>query len=356
MSTELIQRISRFIDNPESESFEALALAAFRFQFEHIPPFRRLCLARGAHPDTVPHWREIPAVPVAAFKSLELHAAPPVEIFRSSGTTGGNRSVHFHAFPDLYRQVIETSFPAFCLPPGDPLHGRPPMLALIPPRSLIDDSSLGFMVDHVLSTFGAEDSTYAFGASGVEPHIARLWCERQIAGNRPVLVLGTSFALVQWIDSLESGGHTLRLPEGSAVFDTGGFKGRSRELSYPELQVSLERHLAIHPRRIVREYGMTELTSQLYTGTLRQGSDLFTGPHWLRFQTLDPLTWAPASAGESGLVAIFDLANVGSAIHLLTQDIGKLEKGELRLLGRAGEAELRGCSLTAEQLAADHMV
>lgn len=352
MVVELIQRISRFVEDPRSDGFEDLAREAFRFQFENIPPYRRLCEARGILPDDLSSWRQVPAVPVMAFKSLALHAAPPKEVFRSSGTTGGDRSVHHHPFPDLYRRVIDASFPAFCLPAGDPLAGRPPMLAFVPTRAQVPDSSLGFMIDHVLRTFGAEGSVHALGPGGVDLPAAQTWCESRIAEGRPVLVIATSFALVQWLDALAAEARTLPLPEGSTVFDTGGLKGKTRELSRAELLEALESRLMIPPNRVVREYGMTELTSQLYTETLRGGSERFTGPHWVRAQVLDPVRSTPVPPGEPGLVAIFDLANVGSALHLLTQDTGRLDNGELHLLGRASGAELRGCSLTAEELAA----
>src|SRR5689334_1351221 len=118
----LRQRISRYLaevtESPESPGFEALALAAFAFQYERIAPYQRLCAARGATPATVTSWRAVPPVPAAAFRSLTLAADPAVEIFKSSGTTQGTeRSVHHQPYPDLYRQAIDASFPTFCLPP-----------------------------------------------------------------------------------------------------------------------------------------------------------------------------------------------------------------------------------------------
>src|SRR5262245_20318658 len=107
----ITDRISRFVQSPaapDAESFDELALAAFAFQFERIAPYRRLCAGRGVTPASVADWRQVPMVPAAAFKTLELAAAPTVEVFRSSGTTSGGevRSVHHHPYPDLYRQVI----------------------------------------------------------------------------------------------------------------------------------------------------------------------------------------------------------------------------------------------------------
>jgi hypothetical protein len=102
---------------------------------------------------------------------------------------------------------------------------------------------------------------------------------------------------------------------------------------------------------VVREYGMTELTSQAYTGALAGGDpDLFLPPHWMRVRILEPASLAEQPASQEGLITIFDLANLSSAVHLVTEDLGRSEGPGFRLTGRAAGAELRGCSLTVEEL------
>ncbi len=116
---DLVSRVQQFLTSPAGASFEELALAAFAWQHERIEPFRRLCEGRGVSPQTVTDWRQVPPVPAAVFKSLTLSAAPAepdAVTFRSSGTTAGERSVHHQPYPDLYRAVIDASFPRFCLP------------------------------------------------------------------------------------------------------------------------------------------------------------------------------------------------------------------------------------------------
>lgn len=345
----IVERVTRFLTAPESASFEELALAAFAWQFERVEPYRRLCERRGIGPDTVKSWREIPPVPTAAFKTLTLAAAPAVEVFRSSGTTAGEeqRSVHHQPFPDLYRAVIDASFPHFCLPYGGPL----PILSLIPSREQLPDSSLSFMADHILSRYGSPESLNAFGPRGVEAAKARSWAGARQREGRPVLVLATAFALLQWLDSLERLGLKFRLPPGSAVFETGGFKGRTTEVTREDLLERLQAWAGIPAAAVVREYGMTELTSQCYTGALLgESPDLFVAPHWVRVRILDPETLEEAPTGTPGLICVFDLGNLGSAVHLLTEDLGVAEEGGFRLLGRAAGAELRGCSLVVEEL------
>ncbi len=340
----ILDRVSRFVSDP-SASFDELALEAFAFQFERIEPYRRMCEGRGAVPGAVTDWRRVPPVPTAAFKSLTLAAEPAKEVFRSSGTTGEAKSVHHHPYPDLYRLTIDASFPRFCLPLGS----TAPMLSLIPTREQLPDSSLSFMIDHVLARWGTPESATAFGSRGVDVGKARSWAGSRQREGRPVLVLATAFALAQWLEGLERMGLRFRLPAGSAIFETGGFKGKTQELTREELAERVGAWLGVGS--IVREYGMTELTSQCYSRALLGGDPgLFVAPPWVRVRILDPATLEEAPAGTPGLIAVFDLANLGSAVHVLTEDLGVAEGEGFRLLGRAAGAELRGCSLVVEEL------
>ena len=342
-----LARITDFIADPNSGDFNELALAAFAFQCERIAPYRDLCDRRGIDPAALRDWRAIPAIPVTAFKSLELAVAPAVEVFHSSGTTGAERSTHHHPFPDLYRHTVDHSFPRSCLPAAAPV----PMLSLIGDRALLPDSSLAFMVEHVLRRWGSADSLTAFTRRGVETAKARSWLGARQRAGAPVLILATAFALVELLDALARIDLRFRLPPGSALFETGGYKGRTREIARPELHAMVSDRLGLPPERIVREYGMTELTSQCYTRSLQGGDpERFVPPHWVRARVLDPLTLAEAPAGTPGVLAILDLANLGSAVHLLTEDLGAADGEGFRLLGRAAGAELRGCSLAAEEL------
>lgn len=349
MTHPVVERIERFVQGDlQAGPFEDLALEAFAFQFGRSEPFRRLCQYNGVTPDSVDDWNQIPAIPNSAFRHFALHTAEPREVFRSSGTTSSTRSTHHHPFPDLYRKTIDCSFPKRCLSDEMREAGEVPILSLVPSRTTVPDSSLGFMVEHILQTWGTPESCVAFDETAVNSPQAVAWCAAQRDAGRPVLLIATAFALVQLF---EEAGDDLRLPEGSIVFETGGFKGKTRELSRAELRAEIETRLAVPPHRVVREYGMTELTSQFYTDVLRGGDgDLFVELPWLRARIVDPNTLTAVTPGATGLVGIFDLANVGSAIHLMTLDMGRAEEGGFRLLGRAAGANLRGCSLTVEEM------
>ena len=346
----LPDEIRRFVAGAEHTEAElaSLARAAFAYQYERLPAYRALCERAGRTPGNIDSWDDVPLVPAAAFATVELATDPPRETFRSSGTLGGERSVHRHPFPDLYRATVDASFPRFCLTPGE----HPPTLSLVAPRQVAPDSSLAFMAAHVLERFGGPGSAYGFGGRGIELGACRSWLGGRQRAGRPVLLFSTTFALAELVSRVERMNLHFRLPAGSVIFETGGFKARRRVVDRDELAAGVESWLGVPRERIVSEYGMTELTSQAYTETLAGGpADRFVTPGWMRVRALDPETLAPLPPGERGLLAFFDLANVGSAIHLLTEDLGRVDAdGGFFLDGRAADAELRGCSLLAEEL------
>lgn len=354
----LAERIARFVAEPSSGDFDALAAEAFAWQVERVPPLARLAESRGVVPGPGLDWRRIPAVPTSAYKTLRVTVADEgegggAETFRSSGTTGGeaSRSVHVHPFPDLYRATVDAAFPRFCLPRAAGAAGRPPMLALVPTRQERPDSSLSFMIDHVVRRWGGEASAWGLGPRGVDARAARSWLGARQREGRPVVVLATALALADLVAGLERLDLRFRLPAGSVIFETGGFKGREREVDPEALAAGVATRLGVPASSIVREYGMTELTSQLYTRALAGGDpELYVAPHQVRVRVVDPETLDEVAEGETGLVAVFDLANLSSAVHVLTEDLGRAEPGGLRLLGRAPGADLRGCSLTVEEL------
>jgi hypothetical protein len=170
-------------------------------------------------------------------------------------------------------------------------------------------------------------------------------------GAKPVLVLGTSFAYVHLLDALQNA--RFSLPTGSRLMQTGGFKGKSREVPADELRASLARTFGLPETHVVCEYGMTELSSQFYERTLLDPSaphGEYVEPPWARVVPVDPETLEPVSPGRVGLARIEDLGNVDSAFAVQTQDrVVRVERG-FRLLGRAPGAPPRGCSLAIDEL------
>jgi phenylacetate-coenzyme A ligase PaaK-like adenylate-forming protein len=167
-----------------------------------------------------------------------------------------------------------------------------------------------------------------------------------------VLLLGTALSLLHAVRSLERTAAE-PLPMGSRVMETGGFKGTGREIGRAELYDRIARATGVPPARIVSEYGMTELLSQLYTPVLSEGTSdpvVHVAPPWLVVRALEPMTLEELPEGEAGLLVFYDLANAGSVSHVLTEDIGSVVAGRVRLHGRVRGAEPRGCSRAMDEL------
>jgi len=211
------------------------------------------------------------------------------------------------------------------------------------------------MMGVVIKEFGAGDSAYYVeGGQLLVEKLVRDLCEMQWA-HQPVFLLGTAFAFVHLFDHCDTEKLKFELAEGSRAMETGGFKGRSRELSKADLYALFERALGIPTTQIVNEYGMTELSTQFYDATLRIGkqTDGKTVPPWARVLIIDPNTGKEAADNERGLIRIFDLANLWSMMCVQTEDLGIARMSdsglvEFEVLGRAAGAEVRGCSLNAE--------
>ena len=344
-------------DQPLSTyDFQDLALRTFRYQYRTNPVYQAFCRRRGRHPDDLASWEDIPPVPTRAFKELPLVSGDPgrVErVFRTSGTTGGRgrRGEHHVLDLGLYHEALLPNFRAHLLPDG----ARLPVVSLIPPGPEAPDSSLSHMVEVVARHLGAPGGGWFVDAAGrlQERELSQLLDEHEAAGQ-PALLVATAFALVHWFDVLEGQGRTHRLPEGSRVMETGGFKGRSRELTRDDLYAAIHERLGVPADRVVNEYGMTELLSQFYEPVLRdpRAPRRHQPPPWVRTRVLDPVTLEPVPDGIRGLLTHFDLANLHSVAHVLTEDEGVAHEGGFHVQGRSSGAEPRGCSLAMDQLMA----
>ena len=232
---------------------------------------------------------------------------------------------------------------------------RVPILVLGPPPDEIPDSSLGYMIARFVEVFGEPApavETYflaggVFDLAALDARVSRLL----VGDCAEVLVLATSFALVHFLDAV--GDATFRLPAGTRVMQTGGFKGKSREVEPAELRRSLARCFGVGERAIVSEYGMTELSSQFYEAVLVDpgaSHGIYVEPPWARVVPVDPETLAPMQGDREGIAKIIDLMNVDSAVAVLAEDRVRRVPGGFELLGRARGARPRGCSIAIDEI------
>lgn len=341
--------------------FADIALELFRLQFETCAAYRRLCQSEGVVPAEIRDWRRIPAVPTVAFQELDLTSIPPPErefVFHSSGTTGQRPSRHFHhrESRSLYEASLGNWFASHLLGgiPSATGENRPRFVSLTPTPAAAPHSSLVHMISVVSERFGAGDSIFTGqrdpeGAWVVDFERVRAALEASGESGRPVLILGTAFNLVHLAEHLEHRPLARGPAPGSRIMETGGYKGRSRELRKDELHAALTRCLGIGADAIVSEYGMSELGSQAYDRGwgARSGERRFRFPPWVRVLAISPETGRPVADGEVGLLRVIDPANVWSVQAVQTGDLGRCFGGGFELIGRAKAVEPRGCSLMA---------
>lgn len=344
-SDALHARVRAFARGERSDSFEDLALDIARFQERWSPGYRRLCAAHGG----LGGFETIPLVPCDAFRLARVAVHPPeldAARFVTSGTTGSERGTHALRTTETYSELALRSGEAALLSPGPK---RRVVVALAKDPGEPGDSSLGFMLRVFMRAFDGRERQAWLLAEGVDVAALERAAGDARASGEPLLALGASFALVALLDAL--GGGSFRVPEGSVVMQTGGFKGRSREVDPARLRADLARAFGISPEAVVGEYGMTELSSQLYEETLSGGEPgVYVPPPWLRVRAVDPLSLRPLPDGEVGLAGFVDLANVDSAIAVLTRDLVRCRGRGVELVGRSAGAPPRGCSLALEAL------
>ncbi len=332
---------------PDDERFERLALQLFAYQHAENEAYRRYCTALGVDPESVTTWEAIPAIPTGAFKEARLATFPAdrtVRTFRTSGSSTEKRGVLELDSLDLYEASLLATFSAFIRPEPD----RVRFAVLAPSGTDAPDSSLSHMFDVAVRALGTERSAWYVEAEGWSPD--RLIDD--LRSGEPIVIVGTAFAFVHLLDVLGERGLRLEAPDGSRVLETGGFKGRSRELTREELHGAIVRTLGVPKDRIVNQYGMCELATQFYEDSIRTGCYSATkrSPPWARTRAVDPATLRNVPKGETGILVHYDLANTGSVIAVQTSDLGRLVDGGFEVLGRAPGAEVRGCSVAADLL------
>jgi hypothetical protein len=293
------------------ESCDALAVDLARVQARSVPGYARLCAARGVDPERVTRACDVPAVPTDAFRLAPVFAfdaGDAVVTFRTSGTTLGARGAHALRDVGTY-DAAALAFGRAMLFPG--MAPPVPVLVVGPSPGEAPESSLTHMCAlfaRALAPGAPAEGTFfvregALDLAGLHARVASL------SPVTPVVVLATSFALVHLLDALH--GEALPLPAGSRVMQTGGYKGKSREVAPGELRRGVARTLRVPERAVLGEYGMTELSTQFWEATLVRegaGQGVYVEPPWARVVPVDAETLAPVVDGAVGIARIEDLA------------------------------------------------
>lgn len=313
----------------DPNAFEQIALDVFRYQYAYNEVYQSYVLALGKNEKEVQCLQDIPFLPISLFKNKSVCTHFPSEkaevVFTSSGTTGQQVSKHFVKDLQVYRESMKAGFEQFYGAPSNYVY-----LALLPAYLERKGSSLVYMVDAFMKE--SQEELNGFFLDNVTQ--LELQYKKAIAEGKQVIIIGVSFAL---LDLAERG---VNFSE-AIVMETGGMKGRRKEMIRDELHLLLQKGLNID--KVHSEYGMTELLSQAYSS----GNGVFKSPAWMKFlyrDVNDPLSYV--GKGKTGGINVVDLANIHSCSFIATQDLGRqLNNEEFKVLGRFDHSDMRGCNL-----------
>jgi phenylacetate-coenzyme A ligase PaaK-like adenylate-forming protein len=310
------------------EQFEETALRVFAFQFENNPVYRSFCDLLYKHPSDVKQLEDIPFLPISFFKSHQIitEDSSAKIIFTSSGTTSSTTSKHYVADLSIYEKSYRRAFEHFYGNIEDYI-----VLGLLPSYLERDGSSLIYMVNDMIEK--SKDSRSGFYLHQLD-ELAELLVTLDAKASKKILLIGVSFALLDLIEK-----HRFSL-KNTIIMETGGMKGRRKELIREELHDYLKKGFGVSS--IHSEYGMTELLSQAYS----KGEGVFKCPPWMHILIREPEDAFTFLKNKTGGINIVDLANIHSCSFIATQDLGKTSvDNTFEILGRFDHSDIRGCNL-----------
>lgn len=311
------------IDSPEA--FRMAAISTFEYQYNTVPIYRQFCDALKRNPSSIRQIEDIPFIPISFFKSHKILATFQKQqaIFTSSGTTGPQTSKHYVADLSLYERSFVTGF--------ESVFGNLEeitILALLPSYFEQENSSLLYMVNELIK----RNPHSGFYLNNHKSLVSKL--EALEKAGQQTLLIGVSYALLDLVETRKFNlNHTM-------IMETGGMKGRRKELVREELHEILKKGFGVS--KIHSEYGMTELLSQAYS----IGDGIFNCPPWMKIYTRDTEDALSFVQGKTGGINVIDLANYYSCSFIATQDLGKTHpNGSFEILGRFDNSDIRGCNL-----------
>jgi phenylacetate-coenzyme A ligase PaaK-like adenylate-forming protein len=319
---------NRIFNIQDTHEFTEVALIVFKHQFKNNKVYRSFCDLLYIHPSNITTIEEIPFLPIQFFKSRKVLSSldEVQEVFTSSGTTGSATSKHLVTDINLYKESYLRGFSHF--------YGNIEeytVLALLPNYLEREGSSLVFMVDDLIRK--SKNFESGFYLDNIQ-ELAKKLIELDKNGQKTLLI-GVSFALLDLIEMQQFNLNN------TIIMETGGMKGRRKELVREELHATLQNGFGVS--KIHSEYGMTELLSQGYS----KGNGVFASPPWMKIRTRDTEDALTINApGKNGGINVIDLANYNSCSFIATQDLGKVHENDtFEIIGRFDNSDIRGCNL-----------
>lgn len=331
---------------PDGRRFEELALEVFQYQYAHNPLYRQYADSLGKSPANVKRVEKIPFLPIGFFKSHTVATgfSEPQVIFESSGTTSSQTSRHAVSDLTFYEVLSRKTFEQMYSPLSD-YH----IFALLPSYLERNNSSLVYMVQNFI--YYSYSRFSGFFLDNTEEMAEKMTAAAK--DQRKILLMGVTFGLLDLLENEKLAQKIRALSDRLVVMETGGMKGRRKEMIREELHEILTNGFGV--QTIHSEYGMTELLSQGYS----KGNGIFHLPPYMKVllrEVNDPFTYLPhfsigSKPGEqrqrTGGINVIDLANIDSCSFIETQDLGVYTEDYtgFRVVGRFDNSDIRGCNL-----------
>ena len=320
----LIEIEHRIFDIENNLDFQNVAFDIFKYQYHNCSTYNKYCNLLNIELNTVQKIEDIPFLPIQFFKTQKIISGDfEQEItFSSSGTSGAITSKHYLKDVNVYEKSFMKAFESFY-----PNWKDCTIIGLLPSYLEREGSSLIYMVNHLIRKSKKKESTFQL-------NLTPQFIDYLETDYSPKIIFGVTFALLQMTEAKVQ-------PKNAIIIETGGMKGRGKELTRNELHKVLQKHL--RPKAIHSEYGMTELLSQAYS----KADGIFKTPLWMKAFIRDINDAQNLDFNKkSGGINIIDLANYNSCSFVATDDMGKfINENEFEVIGRIDNSDVRGCNL-----------
>ena len=323
-----MHNFEKIFDIKNHSEFKKQCLDVYNFQYENNMVYKSYCNMICEDPTDVNEINKIPFLPISFFKTKKILSTDNFEkVFYSSGTTTNSRSKHFISSLKLYQKSFINNFK---LNYSDITQYT--ILALLPNYYDNKDSSLIYMIEKLIKLSKSKESGFFLDDY---INLSKKLIELDTKKERKTILIGVPYALLDMINF-----NQFQL-NNTIIMETGGMKGRRKEMVRTELHEKLKRGFGVS--KIHSEYGMTELLSQAYS----KGDGIFKTPSWMKVIIRDINDAQNLDFNKkSGAINIIDLANYNSCSFIATDDMGKyINDNEFELIGRVDNSDIRGCNL-----------
>ena len=323
-----MHNFEKIFDIKNHSEFKKQCLDIYNFQYENNMVYQNYCNMICEEPTEINKINKIPFLPISFFKTKKILSTENFEkVFYSSGTTTNSRSKHFISNLKLYQKSFINNFK---LNYSDITQYT--ILALLPNYYDNKDSSLIYMIEKLIKLSKSKESGFFLDDYF---NLSKKLIELDTKKERKTILIGVPYALLDMIDF-----NQFQL-NNTIIMETGGMKGRRKEMVRTELHEKLKRGFGVS--KIHSEYGMTELISQAYS----KGDGIFKTPSWMKVIIRDINDAQNLDFNKkSGAINIIDLANYNSCSFIATDDMGKhVNDNEFELIGRVDNSDIRGCNL-----------